>query len=245
MKKFRIVVTSCLLALLCMTNLAFAGEQMNIDEFLAKRRAHRHHDSDSSDSSSSSSSDNHRHGPSRGPRGKRGSRGKKGHTGHHGSRGRSLQGPAGAQGIQGIQGPQGIPGSGGAVTNFVTAYQITTGTIADTVAPLAFILFPNVSPGNTIAAPIAGVFTLAPGHYEVIYGAKWTPDVAIALLLNGAVVPGTELEPVSNDYSTVSVILNVTAPGTLSVQNQSAITALTLGGAVNQTGAFITIKQLS
>jgi hypothetical protein len=239
MKNFRITLTSSLLALLCMTNAAFAREQASVNNLIAKSKKHHHSRSDSS--SSSSDSDNGK----RGPRGKRGHRGERGPVGNPGTQGTDMPGSPGTPGSPGSAGTPGTPGSGGAIGNFITAYQITTGTVADTIPPLGNIIFPSVSPGSTITAPVAGVFTLPAGTYEVIYGAKWTPDVAIALLLNGSVVAGSQLEPVSDDYSTVSVILNVGLPGTLAVQNQSTSTSLMLGVATNQTGAFITIKKLS
>ncbi|MBA2368177.1 MAG: hypothetical protein H0V82_04030 [Candidatus Protochlamydia sp.] len=229
MKKFHFAFTGLLTVLLYMTTAVFA-EGQNIEKNLdaARGKNHCHNGSDPRDGIFLKN----------GPRGPRGIPGRDG---------ASIQGPPGPQGIPGLPGLQGAPGINGLITEFISATQINTGTIADQVAPLENILFPVVSPGSTLPPPDAeGVFTLPVGVYEVTYGAKWTPAVPIALVLNGAVVPGTQLEPFSNDYTTVSVIIEVTGvPGTLEVQNRSATTALILGGAVGQTGAFITIKKLS
>ena len=255
MKKFRIALTGLLLAMPCVTQVAAAQEQTGIAALSAKSRKHHHHDSSSSDSSSSS--DHHKRRGPRGHKGHRGHRGHRGHHGHGGKQGRSLAGEpgnAGNAGTAGNSGNQGPPGTG-AISNFITAYQLITGTAADTIAAGGNILFPNISPpapNSTLPAPVAGVFTVPPGNYEVTYGAKWVPSatppasVPIALILNESAVPvpGSQLEPFSNDYATITLILNVPAPGTLAVQNRGAV-SLILQGAAGQTGAFITLKRIS
>jgi hypothetical protein len=245
MRKLRVALTSLFVALLCMTT-AFAQGQTIVNDLVVKNKKHRHHHDSESSSSSSSSSEHER----RGPRGRHGKRGHRGHRGNAGQTGSSVPGPAGSAGSAGAPGPAGVSG---AITSFISAYEVAGGTLI----PLgANILWSTTTPhivdqtSDFSLNSATGQFTstAGAGNYEVFYGAKWSGATAFQLFVNGSAVPGSILQPLSNNFSSLSIVVNVlNSNPTFEIRNIDTSTAANLNpGAPNTTtGAFITIKKLS
>jgi hypothetical protein len=224
MKTFRITLTSLFLMLLCICNATFAQETTPQTDVIEKSKC-------GEDCIG-------RRGP-RGPRGKRGTEGPRGHTGQSCI---NVQGATGPQGIQGATGSSGVP-------TFISAYEVGGIVIGNNPPnnPSADILFPHLISQLGAISQTGGVFTTTdgPGNYEVTFGAKWTGDTPIGLLVNGVLVPGGQLEPVSNDYATISlIVISNTAITTFEIRHLGA-TTMTLSGDADHTAAFITIKKIS
>lgn len=127
---------------------------------------------------------------------------------HHSHKGAT--GPRGATGATGPTGPKGNPGATGATAAFIPpSFGSFYSTSIQTVPPFGPIFFENTNSGPIGTAftftpgvgPLGEIFTIVePGFYAISYGV-WgqnlviSPDVGIALLLNGSIVPGSDYFP--------------------------------------------------
>ncbi len=138
-------------------------------------------------------------------------------------------GPRGPIGPQGATGPQGAQGPAG-TNNAIYAGSNTTQTVAtDTIIPIAQL---GATPTTNMSVSGNAVNITESGTYLVSYfvnGAVPTGDLSYSLYQNGVAVPGEEIT-LANDANELSgasksVLLNLTAPTTLSVYNTSVDTA--------------------
>ncbi|MEH7203462.1 BclA C-terminal domain-containing protein, partial [Bacillus safensis] len=191
-----------------------------------------------------------------GPTGATGSTGPTGPTGRTGVTGST--GPTGVTGITGVTGPTGPTG----VTGITGA--TGTGGFTDTALYAANSSGPTivtVAGGTNIPLPnfqnITGftangtntVFTvLQTGKYYITYQVNTTTALLIStrLLLNGDTVPGSVQSPVlSTSFINNTLIVNLTAGSTISLQFFGAIVTAILVGGGGATGATLTIIRLS
>ncbi|WP_024422636.1 BclA C-terminal domain-containing protein, partial [Bacillus safensis] len=203
---------------------------------------------------------------STGPTGATGSTGPTGPTGATGITGST--GPTGATGITGSTGPTGTTGITGA-TGPTGATGITgatgTGGFTDTALYAANSSGPTivtVAGGTNIPLPdfqnITGftangtstVFTvLQTGKYYITYQVNTTTALLIStrLLLNGATtISGSVQSPViSTSLINNTVIVNLTAGNTISLQFFGAVVTAILVGGGGAAGASLTIIRLS
>jgi hypothetical protein len=220
MKKSRIILASLFIALLYMGNTIFADEIVIDSNIVAKDCGC--------------------------PRCRRGPRGHRGHEGHRGHRGaRGFHGLVVGQTLVGVEGTQGIPGiDGGESSTFISA----TGSLVGPVVNSSPIPYNNlVAQGGSFLPYVSGsgiFITTEPGHYEVIFGAKWTTASTMALRINGATpLQGSRLLA-TDDYATMSLIVNApTAITTFEIvcADGGFMTFISNPG----TNAFVSIKKIA
>ncbi len=147
-----------------------------------------------------------------------------GPTGATGARGPI--GPQGPQGPQGAQGPAGVTST----NNSIYAGTNTTQTVtAGSIIPISLI---TASPTTTMSVSANAVNIPESGTYLVSYfidGSVGSDELSLSLYQNGVQVPGEEItleNTASADTSgSKTILLNVTAPATLSLYNTSTQTA--------------------
>ncbi|MCY7493523.1 hypothetical protein MH212_07115, partial [Bacillus safensis] len=184
---------------------------------------------------------------STGPTGATGSTGAIGPTGVTGITGST--GATGATGITGSTGPTGATGTGGFTDTALYAANSSGSTII-TVAGGTNIPLPNFQNiTNFTANGTSTVFTvLQTGKYYITYQVNTTAALLIntRLLLNGDTVPGSVQSPViSTSFLNNTLIVNITAGSTISLQFFGAIVTAILVGGGGAAGASLTIIRLS
>ncbi|WP_412676951.1 BclA C-terminal domain-containing protein, partial [Bacillus safensis] len=182
-----------------------------------------------------------------GPTGATGSTGSIGPTGVTGITGST--GATGATGITGSTGPTGATGTGGFTDTALYAANSSGSTII-TVAGGTNIPLPNFQNiTNFTANGTSTVFTvLQTGKYYITYQVNTTAALLIntRLLLNGDTVPGSVQSPViSTSFLNNTLIVNITAGSTISLQFFGAIVTAILVGGGGAAGASLTIIRLS
>ncbi len=151
-------------------------------------------------------------------------RGPMGPTGATGARGPI--GPQGPQGPQGAQGPIGVVST----NNSVYAGTNTTQTVtAGSVIPIGLIAS---SPNTNMTVSANAVNITESGTYLVSYavnGSVGSDDLILSLYQNGTQIPGETINMQNtadaNSSGAKTILLNVTAPATLSIFNSSQQTA--------------------
>ena len=164
-----------------------------------------------------------------GPTGAQGIQGPVGPIGPTGATG--PQGPQGATGATGPQDPVGPSGSSDAI--YASLLETATVTAGETI-PLTLN---SATPDSSMSVVGNSVSITESGSYLVTYslnGSAPTGDLTADLYLNGSLVTGESISENSqgeNASLTKTVLLNITAPSTLSIVNGSAesITALNSG----------------
>ncbi len=177
-------------------------------------------------------------GPS-GPAGATGATGAIGPQGPVGATGAiGPQGPVGATGATGPQGPVGPAGPQGpsGTNDAIYASLLTTTEVASLdIVPLTLN---TASPETTMTVSGSSVNVTESGTYLVTYslnGSTPTGDVTVLLYQNGSLVAGesiTEASSGENASLSKTILLNITAPATLSVYNGSAEAVTVLNSAL-------------
>ena len=162
----------------------------------------------------------------RGPQGPAGQQGARGPIGPQGATG--PQGPQGPVGATGPQGPQGVPGASDAIYAGVNTLTVVP---ANTIVPITFI---RSTPSTTQSVSGNEVVLSSSGTYLVSYFIDGSVDgdnnvLLYTLYLNGSPIPGETITQSSAGESVMSsgktILVNVTAPATLSVYNTSSTSA--------------------
>ncbi|WP_457921608.1 BclA C-terminal domain-containing protein, partial [Bacillus pumilus] len=191
---------------------------------------------------------------STGPTGATGITGATGATGATGITGATgptgVTGITGATGITGSTGPTGATGTGGFTDTALYAANSSGPTIV-TVAGGTNIPLPNFQNITGFTANgTSTVFTvLQTGKYYITYQVNTTTALLIStrLLLNGATtISGSVQSPViSTSFINNTVIVNLTAGSTISLQFFGAVVTAILVGGGGAAGATLTIIRLS
>ncbi|MCY1119458.1 hypothetical protein OWO30_13955 [Bacillus safensis] len=182
-----------------------------------------------------------------GPTGATGSTGPTGPTGRTGATG--ITGSTGPTGVTGVTGVTGATGTGGFTDTALYAANSSGPTII-TVAGGTNIPLPNFQNiTNFTVNGTSTVFTvLQTGKYYITYQVNTTAALLIntRLLLNGDTLPGSVQSPViSTSFLSNTLIVNITAGSTISLQFFGAVVTAILVGGGGAAGATLTIIRLS
>ncbi|WP_331281183.1 BclA C-terminal domain-containing protein [Bacillus safensis] len=170
-----------------------------------------------------------------------------GATGRTGATG--ITGSTGPTGATGVTGVTGATETGGFTDTALYAANSSGSTII-TVASGTNIPLPNLQNiTNFTANGTSTVFTvLQTGKYYITYQVNTTTALLIntRLLLNGDTVPGSVQSPViSTSFLNNTLIVNITAGSTISLQFFGAVVTAILVGGGGAAGATLTIIRLS
>ncbi|MFD2117856.1 collagen-like protein [Paenibacillus yanchengensis] len=173
----------------------------------------------------------------------RGAIGPTGPTGATGATGPTgVTGATGLSGIQGVTGP--IGPTGDAVTNYRAFAQNTSGTLLILLGS-GIVDYPdniNLGTGITLSGDNKTFTIQQNGNYYITYNINFTAGVvsSSAILVNGAIVPGTATASVLSSTLRGQVIVPIAAGQTVEVQ---VTTALSIG--LQAPGATISIIRLN
>ena len=150
------------------------------------------------------------------------------------------QGARGPIGPQGATGPQGLPGTPYIANSIYAGTNATQTVPANSVIPIAQLA---ISPQSTMTASNNAVNISESGTYLVSYsvnGSVPTGALNLSLYQNGAPVAGEVITSTSagNTVSnTKNILMNITAPSTLSLYNSS-------GEVLTSDSATLTVTRL-
>lgn len=167
--------------------------------------------------------------------------GRDGRDGQQGEQG--PQGPQGQQGLPGQQGPSGPAGPAGSTVTLDSAYIFNT--IAEQIVqPGTTVVFNGVgyiTPGYTFVPGTGDVTLVNAGTYSVSFSIlSSTPDSRFAIILDGAVVPGSII-PAGVFLASATIIVAATAGQVLSLIHLGALPAILPPLEDGATNAILTI----
>jgi hypothetical protein len=177
-----------------------------------------------------------------GPTGTEGPAGPEGPAGTAGPAG--PRGPAGANGAQGATGPAGTSG----LSEYAYVYNLTPQTVA-IGADVTFDSNGIMTPGITHAPGSTGIALTEAGDYKVTFSVSGSEPNQMALVVNGAPVPGTiYASGAGTQQNSGQAIIAIAAGDVITVRNHQSSAAVGLaspiGGTESNVNASVVIEKL-